>query len=78
MIERYSGTLFEPVFTILSKEAVVRKPEGPEYALKILAVTIFITQFYSNVIYKVSKFFWGISFLRRYLQHSSMPSIHRA
>jgi hypothetical protein len=38
MMERYSGATFEPVFTVLSKEAIVRKPETPEYILKVLAV----------------------------------------
>jgi hypothetical protein len=38
MTERYSGATFEPVFTVLSKEAVVRRPELPEYILTAIAV----------------------------------------
>jgi len=49
MVEKYSGVSYEPVFTILSKQAVVRQPKTPEnlFSLFTLLVTLFTTFLYS-------------------------------
>ena len=64
MIEKYSGAQFEPVFTILSKEATVKQPDGVELGFKLVnAVFTFGTVF----VYTVDQFSLNNDFAQRAL-----------
>ena len=62
MMEKYSGAQFEPVFTILSKEAIVKQPDGVELGFKLVnAAFTFGTVF----IYTVDQFSLNSDFAQR-------------
>ena len=64
MTEKYSGAQFEPVFTILSKEATVKQPDGVELGFKLVnAVFTFGTVF----VYTVDQFSLNNDFAQRAL-----------
>ncbi len=64
MIEKYSGAQFEPVFTILSKEAIVKQPDGVELGFK--AVNSIFT-FGTVFVYTVDQFSLNNDFAQRAL-----------
>ena len=64
MMEKYSGAQYEPVFTILSKDANVKQPDGIEAGLKLAsAVFTFGTVF----VYTVDQFSLNNDFAQRAL-----------